>query len=792
MAGSVTGSIGSNDVLLKNMATEETLYQILEALAGATVTAKPATDSNTTSVKGNTKENEKNTSTIKSTSKAMEGLFNGLSGMNRVIRGMDSNINNASFAFQAMSRGTGKFSAAMEFAANSISQLQEQFNAYGKLMQIGGVVTDDFGKLSEQSIALGTDLQGLVKLTTEYSTGLKAGSSSVADTLKGMRNQFGELTATQIREYGRLGIGTNQITEQMLLTAESQGGYNSVLARYGKDTAKMNAGMLKTTQELSIFASAVGMNSKLMQDEAAQAQKKIENRIFEATMTDEQRAQTKMFQALTGSYESAIQIMASLTGGPTSDLAGAFLSLKGITGMGKEIDNFMGAVKNGTDINKALTSSGMLEKVNNMSDAEFKQMQMNFRGYSADVQAVMGPLMQMMWSMRGTTEDTLDKKMKEFTKPLDANLPKSIDSFSTLLAEQNQLAKATSALNTQFNRMGVNLALALTKMTNSTVSAGSSAKDGMIEFYNSLMPDGMKLPKEILDKLNNKVDAGLQQDIEKVIREEWQKVYKTSADEANTKNGEVVTLRSRGIDRNTAVPVKMPNGGGIQHLNANDLVENKNGILSTTNSFGGPNNNAGTVATGAIMAARIPTISAITAGSDKYHEGMNSKHNSGMALDFGLNQRGKETVQQTAAATITAMHGLMKEYGLEAGKDYRIDDESTKPTKAGSKWSGPHIHMEMLRPEAANKMRQIFQNSMKAPDQQGSNGSKPLGDGSTVTQLANAETPIKVSQADTSNVVNTDNRDNTFATAIDNLGTRLEYKLDYLAMQIDGSLEKHI
>ena len=59
MAGSVTGSIGSNDVLLKNMATEETLFQILEALDGATVTARPATAGNTAATQGNTKEKDK-------------------------------------------------------------------------------------------------------------------------------------------------------------------------------------------------------------------------------------------------------------------------------------------------------------------------------------------------------------------------------------------------------------------------------------------------------------------------------------------------------------------------------------------------------------------------------------------------------------------------------------------------------------------------------------------------------------------------------------------------------------
>jgi hypothetical protein len=161
-----------------------------------------------------------------------------------------------------------------------------------------------------------------------------------------------------------------------------------------------------------------------------------------------------------------------------------------------------------------------------------------------------------------------------------------------------------------------------------------------------------------------------------------------------------------------------------------------------------------------MLAARVPTISAITAGSDRYHLGSESKHNAGMALDFGIATRQGETVQQTAAATIKAMHGLMKEYGLEAGTDYKIDDESTKPTKPGTKWSGPHIHMEMLRPEASDKMRQIFQNSMKPADQQQGLNMKGLGDGTAVAQVQNEDTSIKVSQADTSNVVNSDTRNN--------------------------------
>jgi len=756
MAGSVTGSIGSNDVLLKNMATEETLYQLLEAIEGATITGKPATAGNTTATGVNTKEKVKNTIATKSSSKALEKMFNGLEGIGRVIRGMDSNINNASYAFQAMSRGTGVFSKTMEFAANSVSQLQEQFNAYGKMMQIGGVVAGDFGHLAEQSIALGTDIQGLIKLTSEYGTSLKAGSSSVANTLTKMRGQFAELTGDQIGQYGRLGIGMNQITEQMLLTAESQGGYNAVLARYGKDSSKMNAGMLKSTQELNLFASAIGMNSKMMQDEAAKAAQKIENRVFMANLSDAERNQVTALQGLTGSFETALSVVRSFKTGFVDEQAASFLATQGIAGLGKEVTNLMGLLKQGKGLPEALIESGLISAANKVDPKLMDQMSTNIAAYasggSPEAAQGLSNFLTLINNLKGTTPENIQERMKELLKPGG----KTIDSYSGLLQEQNKLAQATAYLNTQFNRFGLTFALAGMKAVNSTINGGKITKEMITGLFGDM---GIVIPDNTMSDFNDILEGKVQGDI---IGKMQQFLEETRNKESNTSGTDTtprqrVTLRNTGLDRTTGVPVKMADGT-IQFLNASDLVSNRNNIQAQTNAFGGGEQNAGTVATGAILANKVPTISAITAGKDNYHKkSPGSAHNLGLALDFGIARRGNEDVTDTAKSTIDAMHEVMKEYGLKAGVDYRIDDESKQPAgERGKHWTAPHLHMEILRPEAADKMRDLFKTQMPKDEKQSST-TKGLGDGTAVAQIKNEETPVKVSQANPSSMVNSSN-----------------------------------
>jgi hypothetical protein len=785
MAGSVTGSIGSNDVLLKNMATEETLFQILEALDGATITARPATAGNTAATQGNTKEKDKNTSAIKSSSKALEKMFDGIEGIGRVIRGMDSNINNASFAFQAMSRGSGGFSKAMEFAANSVTQLQEQFSAYGKMMQIGGVVTDDFRDLRMQASALGTDLQGLAKISTEYGTSLKSGSTSVADTLKKMRGQFDQLEDAQITQYGRLGVGMNQITEQMLLTAESQGGYNAVLAKYKGSTGDMNKGMLKSTQELNLFASAIGMNSRMMQEEAAKAAQKIENRVFMANLSDAEKNQVSALQGLTGSFETALSVVRSFKTGFVDEQAASFLATQNIAGLGTEVNNLMGLLKQGKGLPEALIESGLISAANKVDPKLMDQMSTNIKAYasggSPEAAQGLSNFLTLINNLKGTTPENIQDRMKDLLTPN----PKTIDSYSKLLQEQNQLAQSTAALNTQINRMGLSFALALTKTTNATVKAAAGSKEKIIDYYNSLLPEGMKLPPEILSKINDNLEVAVQADIEKYINNKWKETFKPNSTEEK-KNEPVVSLRNSGLDKNTGVPVKMADGS-IKMLKASDLVSNRNNILKDTNAFGGENNNEGTVATGAMLANRITGISAITAGSDKYHQDRapGSAHNKGLALDFGIADINGQDKKQTAQATITRMHELLKEYGL-TDKDYKILDESKRPDgDAGKHWTAPHIHLELTRESAANKMRDLFKTMVPDEQKQSSNKRNLDADGA-VAQITNEETPITVSKASGNEVVNTDNNNNndfrigmaTQTQEIKNLGRLIENALE--------------
>lgn len=770
MAGNVTGNIGNNDVLLKNMATEETLDQILATLQQVTITKDPNRPANNAAIGANTKAKDKNTASIKKGDGEFKKFITNFGdSAGRVIRNLDSNINNASYAFQAFSRGNGAMSKVFEFAANSVTQMTDQFTSYSKLMQVGGAMTDDFTTLREQAAGLGTDLAGLTRFSSEYTQSLKSGSTSVRDSLQSLNKVFDATVKDDalLTGWGRLGVGVNQISEQILLAAEAQGGYNVVLKRYGGDQKLMSKGVLKSTQELNVFAGAIGMNSKMMQDEAAKAMQKIENRLFVANLSDAQKNQVTAIQALTQSYEGGINVVRSMTDGMTTQGAAQVLATKNILGIGKEFDNLLDLLGKGDTLPEALEKSGLIDAANQISPERLRAAsnQMVAFAESGNAEAALGMqnFLTLVNSLKGTTKDNIGERLKKLTEPFNENAPKTVDSFQLLLKQQQTLAFSTAKLNTQINRLGLSLATGTLKGVNSAVDLMGQSTEELKQFAEQLT--GIPLPNDILSGGNAAIEAFIQ----KAIKDGGV----TSSGDNTSSSGYkgTVTLRPEALSSKTTVPVKMADGK-IVPIPAMDLINNKNNIWAKTNAMGGQTNLPGTIATGAMLTTKIPTLSAITGAGDKYHDNLkdangqpvNSKHKQGLALDFGVNQVAGKSPEQVYAETANTIKKILKDdYGLGEDEVSVINEYKPPGGAAGAHWTASHIHLEFKKKETADRMRDIIQKQIKSATEISQAPVTENDPNKTVTQLRTD--PVSVAMSNDGGMVNNGNNSSEMIVA---------------------------
>ncbi len=739
MAGSVTGNIGSENVTLRNMATEDTLEAILEVLSKNKLIDKDGEQGIKDRGKKVVQAAE---ATVKSFT-AVKEIFSGLGqGAVKIVRGLESNIDNVSFTFstvagQLQREGSG-LAKLFGFAAESVAQLQEQQNAFSQMIRVGGTVASEFEILGQQASALGTNVRGLADLTDKFAFSLKIGSTSVAGGLKRLRDATTGMSDDVVKEFGRLGIAPQKISEQLLLAAEATGGFGDVLARYGGDTEKFGKGMLKSTQELNIFASAIGSNSRMMQEESAKAAQKIGNRIFLKTLTDGEQKAVQFMQAFTGSGEGAIEVMRSLKGQATSEQAALFQSLKGFTGMGNQIETFMQMVSGGADTFDALTKSGLMEFAKNLSDSDLAKLEAQayaMRKAGAENEAaLLDQQFLLLKGLKDSKPEDLKKRITELKGGLGDG--KALDSFTMLQQNQVKLANTTASLNKQMNRLGLALATSTLKGTNLGLSGLAKGGDAAKSFFNDLLKRygiDAEIPKELLEGPVDKIEEW----VDKLINV---KLSETTASSSNTggtntsgtntggrSNLVGTTISGSLIGLNDQITYK-DKSGKIVKATLNELINNPS-LLAGSESFKGNNNRAETLALGAALQKNITTLSAITAGDDNHEKHQKGAHPAGRGLDFAVNTIGKDpkvAYEQTEAAIKNYMENVL---GLKKG-EYFIKNELDYKKTGGT---GPHMHVEFSE-SASTKLREKFKMEMspKAEVQQQSGSNTEVAQG-TVT-----------------------------------------------------------
>jgi len=736
MAGSVTGNLGSENITLRNMATEDTLSDILTVLQNKTITDKDPTKGASGKIAETGNEAKKLASSFIKAGEILSGIA---SSAVKIVRNLDTNINNVSYTFSTVAgelRVEGnKLSRLFGYAAESVAQLQEQQNTYSRMLQVGGTVASEFDDLRIQAATLKTDLGGMSELADKFSFSLKVGSSTVGGGLKKLSGIVDEMSDDTIRQYGRLGILPQKISESLLMAAEAQGGFGDVIKKYGGDAQAFNKGMLKSSQELNIFATAIGSNSKLMMDEAAKANQDITNRLFMRTLNDGEKAAARFLQAFTGNYQVGLDVMKSLKGGITTETAGLFQSLKGFTGMGNQMENFMSLVSKGADPLKALSESGLLQFAKDLSEGDLQRLRVEAEAQQAAGNQAQADFIKqqlvLLTGLKDADPSQLAKMAKEYTSAT-ADGTRAIDSFTQLQNQQTILAKTTANVNRQLNRLGLTIATSMLKGTNLAIDGAGKGKDAAVTYFNQLLEKyGLgSLPSDIaekgIDQIEEWVDKLINFNLEKPTSGGGTNTGGTNTGRASNLVG--TTISGNLIGMNDQITYK-DKTGKIVKATLNDLL-NKPELLAQSESFKGRNNRAETLALGAALQKNITTLSAITAGDDDHEKHQAGAHPAGRGLDFAVDTTGKDPKVEYERAEAAIRNYMENVLGLKKG-DYFIKNELDYKKTGGT---GPHMHVEFSE-SASTQIRDKFKMDMRPTPEV----SQTSGTSTQVSQNGNGE-----------------------------------------------------
>jgi len=697
MAGSVTGNIGSENVTLRNMATEDTLEAIFDVL-----TKSKITDSNVD--KDNKRRISSAADRLANTAKSMKDIaeiFKGVgTGAYKIVRGLESNIENVSFTFSTIAGELRKESSALAkffgFASESVAMLQEQQNAYSRMVQVGAATSEEFSNLGVQATELGTDVRGVTELVDKFGFSLKIGSTSVSGGLKNLRNVFKEVTPDLINQFGRLGIAPQKVTEQMLLAAEASGGFGDVMKRYGNDYKAFGQSMLRSTRELNIFATAIGSNSRAMMEEMAKANQQITNRLFMRTLNDGEKAATNFLQSMTGSAEIAIAVMKSRKGEATTAEAALFESLKSFTGIGNEIDSFVDILaRNGGNVEEALNKSGLLAATKNISEEAIQIMRRDVDAYRATpgMEAQAKFLEQQLLMITGL-RDAKPEELKKIISNLKDNLSpdgKTLDSFTQLQNNQIKLAHTTAGVNRQLNRLGLAIATSSLKLADLGLEAGGNTLQSARKYFNQMLESygiNIEIPDDIMNKGINEMEAWVE------------KLLNVGINQAVVNSNNTPVSSDQSASNRLTVNARTA-AGENRELDVTETVNN-NLIKKLTEALKGTDNQAGTLILGAMLQKQLKSTGRATSDPSL----ITSENSKESALGFKVKELEGKNLDESAKLTKDAIvNSLMNDFGLKKDQ-FRIIDEKTNNGES-------LVKVQIIDPTISASLRNDAQNILK-------------------------------------------------------------------------------
>ncbi len=557
----VTGSIGSESVRLRGMALEETQREMLRALQvlakidpkksgffGGLISGANDAGAATAAASGIVKKFSG--IVVAAGGKLLQSLTEltgGLDGLHDQIRASDSAVRQSSTNLRILAaRADGATQSVLKFAAEGISQLEEQFDVYKRLSNIGGVVAGDFDNLRINASALGVNMQEYAQLMQENFMNLRLGGRSARTAMLGVKD-----IAVAMRESGeeynnqfmRLGIGANDYGKVILENSMLLGGLTVAQEKYGSD---FNKRMLLTTKSVTQLGDAFGFNREVVMKAANEALQDARNRTIYNNIREEGKEQ--MLSLMTGLFGGDAQkgmraVIAAYTGRFDEQTAVLSGMAPDLIGKLKELSR---QVAGGTSVMEAIKNVDLEPTFNRIkaSSNDLAQASLDNSGtFGVAANALIN-----FTELFGNVKSVQDR-LKESTNSLTDQQGKNLDALGQFQRQNIKIAVSLAMANKTLNNFGLSVALGSQIITNAMSRMAKEIAIRGDEAVGPIVDMMTKANKEANTNVNNFAeDAGktLDEWSEKAIEQlvEWGIVSKETAKllkETTSKNRQVTS-----------------------------------------------------------------------------------------------------------------------------------------------------------------------------------------------------------------------------------------------------------
>lgn len=737
----VTGSIGSESVRLRGMALEETQRQILMAIQGTAGKSKGIFGVAGDEAKELAGKFGKVGTVIGIVTKAggiladtLSAVTGGLDSLVDQIRVADSGIRQSGTNLRILAANTAMSDTAIgkvtskiyKFAAEGIGQLEEQFDVYKKLSNIGGVVAGDFDNLRITSSALGVNMQEYAQLMQENFMNLRLGGRSARvamGTVKDIATAMRESGEVYNNEFMRMGIGANDYGKVILENSTLLGGLRQA---EGEGSKKFITRLLDTTKSVTQLGDAFGFNREVVMKAANEALQDARNRTIFKNIREEGKQQ--MLSLMTGLFGGDAQkgmmaTIAAYTGRfdeQTASLAGIAPDLI------PKFKELARQVATGGNVMKSMQELGIDGLVNQINASENDLAHSALGRSDAFAVSVTGLLntAQMFGDV-----NALQERLKDSTENLTDQNGKNLDALGRFQRENIKMAISMSMANKTLNNFGLSIALgsqvvttAMSRIARQIAGQADPLVDGLVNSMNSANQTATDYINKFADGVGKDIDASVESVLDMLessglVNKELIKAFKES------------TAKSRAAGGNTSGQTNSSNTQ--QAPGANNGAQQAPVQSAPAASQRAPARETLGPAASQLLGA-IEHVRRHNANPD------NEKISGGIKRQFMVN-KGQEVSRE-----VDQIKTLMAKANLKEGTDYKLSSEYDG--NAGK------IGVEFMSLDAAEKYARVASAIKNPPQPPAPVAAAPKPDVSAVTSssaaapaTAPAERPVEVS-----------------------------------------------
>jgi hypothetical protein len=755
----VTGTLGSESIRLRGMALEETQRELLLTLQKIAKIDSKSVGGFFGAIGDASKDTSGKLGVLGGAISKFSGVVGVITGAGKLLgsiltdltggfEGVAQQIRTSSGAIRDQTnnlrilgaRTTGATSAIYKFAAEGIGQLEEQFDVYKRLSNIGGVVAGDFDNLRINASTLGVTMQEYAGLMEENFLNLRLNGTSARNGMRELR-----LSAQSMRDSGeafndqfmRLGIGANDYGKVILQNSMLFGGLTAAQKTYG---GEFNNKMLQTTKTVTQLGDAFGFNREVIMKAANEALQDARNRTIFNNIREEGKQQ--MLSLMTGMFGGDAQkgmraTIAAYTGRfdeQSAVLAGMAPDLM------KKMKDLSAAVARGVPVMDAIKQVDLgptFARIESQSN-DLAQGFLDNAGAPGIAANALLTLQQMFGDM-----PAVQKRLEDSTNSLTDTQGKNLDALGAFQRENIRIAVSMGEANKVLNTFGLGVALSSQIIT---AAVGEIAKGigklGDDAFLKSNI-DAITRLKELNISATKEI-----REFSKTSSEGIDKLIDRAVNKFNELTGGTNT--QSGNQNQSSAPAPVVPGVNASATTPQTAATNTNASQRTpARPTLGPAANA--------LLGAIEHVQRHNANPD------NEKLNGGVKFDYKIN-KGQEVSKE-----VDQIKSLMAQANLKEGSDFKLSSQYDGNTGK--------VGVEFMSTEAAEKYAQVA-SKIKNPSPATTTAPVSVAPSpersavvSTAPNNANtqpADTPVQVS---TSASGPSQNQLNTNGTQVATLGT---------------------